>query len=422
MKKQIISLILCIGMILTLIPAFATTTETAPSLCNVLYEEDFEGDFVNTNTEEVYAIEGEESDFISSAYGQGEKVLFLSKDATNANNQTSTVPLSIKHNPLIEGNEGNKVDISFDWNPVDYEDSSTINSTIQVKSAYSTPSNIAVLQWTALDDGSRNLTVTCGRSGSGVGEETKEFDLIKEIGPQVADIDHVYRIRIVIEASKYKSKPDPGSKVSVYVDGKFIFSFINLASVKEKNIGSLVGMRKNKDRGTIDNIKVVEYGTDVTGTTSYINDDKLVSAIREWEYNLSSYEGAEQAKLSSALDEAKAAFEAGNRTQATIDAAVTKLNDWQKQEEESEWSAEVSGINDRTVTIKANEEITDGKIILANYSGSYVVNATLPEFTGLAADKTMDITVPETWTGEVRVFFWDAEYNALMDCEKLTIE
>lgn len=416
MKKQILSMVLCVCMILALTPVFATTGETAPAACNVLFDEDFEGEtsFVPTNSDIICAIEEDGENYISTAYGQENKALFFAVATDNAD---SVIPFSFQHAPLVAGSTGYNVELSFDWNPVDYGSNST-NTTIKVGGARdfnrAVEGNIVSLKWTGGTDGNRTLTVT-GRN------YTKEsIDLLSLIGEHAAHTDHVYRTRIVMAASPNSTSGTLGAKITIYMDGVLIDEFTHNASVKEKYIRTLQGNR-NGDRGTIDNIKVVEYGTGVTGVDAYINDDALVAAIRRFEYEQASIAEDKLEAYSAAIAAAKVACEASDRTQASVDAAVEALNNWDNVEEESEWSA-VSSVNGKTVTIQATEDIATGKIIVANYNGTDLAHVNLPVFSGLAAGETIDVTVPDGWTGAVKVFFWDGNFDRLMPAEELTIQ
>ena len=324
MKKQILSLMLCICMILALTPAFATT-QTAPTACNVLFEEDFEdGESSLTVYDNTMQVEDDETDVFAisqgAEYGQGNYALLLKNDDKNVQ-RTS---FGITTDKLQNGTDGYVVEVNFDWNPY----VSSANNIVRI-----TSNPTAAAEWNAsnmsstvslyLIENGETQTLTINDRGNNTVLDSE--DLVTKIGAHVTNPDHVYRVRVVIAA---KASTQVGATISVYFDDILMKSFENpwASSNKDRYLcGFQIQHTKILERGTFDNIKVVEYGTGVAGEDSYINDDALVTAIRRCESNLTSAPENNQAAFSTAIATAKAAFEAESRTQASIDAATAAL-------------------------------------------------------------------------------------------------
>ncbi len=419
MKKQILSITLCICMVLALTPVFATASENVVTTCNVLFEEDFED---NASALTIYdnktaVIDGSGIYTIpdGAEYGQGNYALLLKNEDKNV----QRTAFGVTSGKLQNGSGGYTVEVNFDWNPFVSSASNVVR--VLCNSAVNATWNASNMSSTVslyLVDNGDTQTLTVYNRGSVI--VLDEADLVTKIGTHVTDPDHVYRTKVILTAA---DTTGTGATISVYLDDVLMLSFVNTNSTKDRYLCGLQFQHTNiLERGTIDNIKVLEYGTGVSGADAYINDDALVTAIRRFEYEQSTIPENKQDAYSAAIATAKAAFEASDRTQTSVDAAVEALNNWDNVEEESEWSAEVSGIEGRKVTIKANEAISAGKIIVANYNGTDLARVDLPVFSGLAAGETVDVTVPDGWTGVVKVFFWDSNFDRLMPAEELTIQ
>lgn len=322
MKKQMMSSILCICMILSMVPVLATVQTATPDACNVLFEENFESGVMAVDVyDNSEGVKDDSSIYTvpdGAAYGQGGSSLLLK----NSNNNVQRMALGVTTGKLQNGNGGYTVEVNFDWNPFVSSSSNIVrvigNSAANAAWNASNMSNTVSLY--LIENGETQTLTVYDRGSSAV---LNAENLVTKIGAHTTNPDHVYRTKVVITAAEATGT---GATVSVYMDDVLITSFVNPSSTKDRYLCGFQFQHTGLvERGTIDNIKVLEYGTGVSGANSYINDDGLVAVIRRCESKMTDLSSGNQAILGSAIESAKAAHAANDKTQMSLDAAKIAL-------------------------------------------------------------------------------------------------
>ncbi len=324
MKKQMMSTIICICMILSLVPGFANS-QVVPDVCNVLFEENFEDNasslaIYDNTTKEVDDASGIYAIPNDAEYGQGNYALLLK----NADKNVQRTAFGVATGKLQNGSGGYTVEVNFDWNPFVSSSSNIVrvisNSVENAGWDASNMSNIVSLYLVENGD-TQKLTIYDRGSNTVLSGE----DLVSKIGTHITDPDHIYRTKVVITAAE---DTGTGATISVYLDDVLMKEFVNPSSTKDRYLCGLQFQHTGLvERGTVDNIKVLEYGTGVVGASAYIDDDGLITAIRRCESKLENLSSSNQAMLSSAIETAKAAYTAIDRTQESVDAAQSSLEE-----------------------------------------------------------------------------------------------
>jgi len=352
--KKCLSMFLCLCMLATIVPVFATSTESAgASVCKVLFEEDFEGETTNvTVTPGSTPIAGEVTAVSETGeYGQGTKNYSVASSTGTVSgsmygsivfDSVNKLTKSLRGGNHIEGSEtyGYTVELSADWNPNDYNSANPYSRlgilTRETKDEGYGTGPMMFLDYVGGDKATsgRKIRILDGTQKNIVAE----IDLTTILGDEIWDTKHIYRVRFVIKPYTEKKvvTVDGNNKtysgtIDAYVDGVKIYTFEYPDGTKYTHVCGFYYRADKPDASTLDNIKMIEYydalNSETEGAVSYVNDDELITAIRHYENLLSKSDAGAYIKsvFNRTITSVKKVYEKEDKTQADVSEAISSL-------------------------------------------------------------------------------------------------